>query len=169
MFVTRLISCTAALLSMLILPDTHAADLECRMSVPARVASRTNIPLTFELINHSKATYNVLNWNTPFEGFYGPYLQITGPGGEVEYKGPVVKRSTTLTREEYVSIKRGGRISKTVNLAKAYDFKAGGRYEIGFSGKLTDATKEKIPHAWEYRMELTVDCAAVSFDLAAAR
>lgn len=150
------------------LPQAVAADLECRLSVPARVQMGAAIPLTFELVNRSKAIFNVLNWNTPLEGFYGHYLQITGPGGEVDYRGPAVSRATP-TREEYVSIKRGQRIRKTVNLAQGYDFKAGGRHEITFAGKLADATHDKIPRAALHHTPMTIDCPVVSFELASAR
>ncbi|MEP7154517.1 MAG: hypothetical protein ABI905_01995 [Betaproteobacteria bacterium] len=153
-------------------PALAAADIECRMSIPARVHSpagaRANIPLTFELANKTKKTYNILNWDTPFEGFYGPYLQITGPGGEVEYRGKVVKRGPP-TREEYVSIKKGDRRAITINIAPAYDFKAPGKYEIVFDGKLFDATTEKIPRTNELRTATTVECAPVSFELLAGK
>ena len=145
-----------------------AADIECRMSMPAKVTAKGNIPLTFELVNKTKQTYNILNWDTPYEGFYGPYLQITGDGGEVEYRGRVVKRATP-TREEYVSIKRGEKLAVTVNLAPVYDFKARGKYEIVFAGKLFDATKEKIPRAYELRTAVTVECAPVSFEYQAGK
>ena len=140
-----------------------AADIECRMSMPAKVTTKGNIALTFELVNKTKQTYNILNWDTPYEGFYGPYLQITGAGGEVDYRGRVVKRATP-TREEYVSIKRGEKLAVTVNLAPVYDFKARGKYEVVFAGKLFDATTEKIPRSYELRTAMTVECAPVSFE-----
>lgn len=150
-------------------PARAVADIECRMSVPAKVPARGNIPLTFELVNKTKkTTYNILNWDTPFEGFYGAYLQIAGPDGEVDYRGRVVKRGPP-TREEYVSLKGGERRTITVNIAPAYDFKTRGKYEIVFAGKLFDVTTEKIPRTYELRTAGTVECAPVTFELLAGK
>ena len=166
--ITCLATGSAGLLLAFVLPHAVAADLECHLSIPARVQMRAAIPLTFELVNRGKATLNVLNWDTPLEGFFGQYLRITGPAGEVDYRGPVVKRATP-TREEYVSIKRGARIKKTLNLAPGYDFKTAGRHEIAFTGKLVDATNAKIPRAHLQHTPMTIDCPTVTFELAAAR
>lgn len=145
-----------------------AAGLECHMSGPARAQMHAAIPLKFELVNRGKATLNVLNWDTPLEGFFSQYLRITGPAGEVEYRGPVVKRATP-TREEYVSLKGGQRITRTVNLAPAYDFKVGGRHEVTFAAKLVDATNAKIPRPALQHTSMMIDCPTVAFDLAAGR
>ena len=144
--------------------------IECKMSVPAKVQNRATIPLTFELINKTKSTLNILNRDTPIEGFYGQYFEITGPdGAAVEYRGRVVKRAPTPTREEYVSIKKGDKLAVTVNLAPAYDFKGKGRHEVMFTGKLFDATKEKIPRAFEQQTSMEIACPPAKFDLAAGK
>lgn len=151
---------------------TTTLAIECRMSIPARVQNRATIPLTFELINKTKNTLNILNRDTPFEGFYGQYFEITGPdGATVEYRGRVVKRASTPTREEYVSIKKGDKLAVTVNLAPPYDFKGKGtgRYEVMFAGKLFDATKEKIPRAFDQQTSMEIACPPVKFDLAAGK
>ena len=144
--------------------------IECRMSMPARVQNPASIPLTFELINKTKNTLNILNRDTPFEGFYGQYFEITGPDGTaVDYRGRVVKRASTPAREEYVSIKKGDKLAVTVNLAPAYDFKVKGRHELMFTGKLFDATKEKIPRSFDQQTSMEIACPPVKFDLPASK
>ena len=159
----------AALLPITVMADTgkDAVDLVCRMSVPAKVASGKSVPFKFALSNRGKKAVNVLTWNTPLEGFYGKHLQVTGPQGELEYNGAMVKRAAP-TREEYVSIKPGATVSKTLNLATAYEMNMTGKYELTFNGRLLDATTGKIPRGFTEQSALDIPCPVVRFEIGRA-
>lgn len=159
----------AAMLSCLSLamPATAAEApplLSCKMSAPAKLRAGAAVPLTFELGNRGKKALYVLNWNTPLEGFFGRYLNVTGPQGELEYGGAMVKRAQPQ-REEYVILPPGGKVAKTVNLASVYEFKAAGSYRIEFTGRIADATTGKIPRAFEQQTAAEIDCAAVMIEI----
>jgi len=147
-------------------PVDPLTQLTCKMSMPAKVRAGSPVMLTFELGNKGKKALSVLNWNTPLEGFFGRYLIVTGPQGEVDYTGAMVKRALPR-REEYVILPPGGKVSKTVNLATVYDMKTPGRYQIEFTGPISDATTGKIPRSFEQQTSPKPDCAAVGTEISA--
>jgi hypothetical protein len=133
------------------------------MTVPATVRAGAAVPLKFELFNHSRRALNVLMWNTPMEAvFFAPYLSITGPDGELEYGGAMMKRGSP-ERADYARIRGGGTLMKTVNLAEIYQFNRAGRYTVRFVGKLFDVTTEKIPRPLEQHVATTINCPDVGF------
>lgn len=159
----------AALLPVSAMAETGkpAISIDCRMNVAAHSAPGKPVTLQFALTNRGKQVVHVLTWNTPFEGFFGKYLQLTGPSGEIAYEGALVKRGVP-DREDYRRIAPGATISKSISLTPAYDLKAPGRYEVAFTGKLHDATMGKIPRGFEEREELAITCAPVSFTVGPA-
>ena len=160
----------AALLPVSVVAETGkpAISIACRMHAPARVAPGKPVTLQFALTNHGKQLVHVLVWNTPFEGFFGNYLQVTGPAGAVAYEGTLVKRGAP-DREDYRRLAPGATISKSIKLAGAYDLKAPGKYEVAFTGKLHDVTTGKIPRGFEERDMLEIICAPVTFTVSAAQ
>lgn len=162
------IAWAAALLPVNVIADTgkNAIALVCHISVPAKVILGKAVPMTFVLSNRGKTTVNVLKVNTPLEGFYGKYLQISSPHGELEYNGAMVKRAEP-TREEYISIKPRAKRSKTLDLASVYDLKLPGKYELTFTGRLVDVTTGKIPRGFTEQNALDIDCPVVRFEIVA--
>lgn len=156
----------AALLPITLFADTGTVDLVCRMSLPAKLIAGKPVSLTFTLANRGKMTVHVLKVNTPLEGFYGKFLRIIGPQGELEYSGAMVKRAPPTT-EDYASIKPGARRSKTLNLATAYALNLPGKYELSFNGRLLDVTTGKIPQSVSEQTALDVDCPVVRFEISA--
>lgn len=152
--------------SALSAPVDPLTQITCKMSAPAKVRAGSPVQLTFELGNKSKKAIYALNWNTPLEGFFGRYLTVTGPQGEVEYGGAMVKRALP-TREEYVILQAGGKVSKSVDLAKAYELKTPGKYRIEFTGRIADATTGKVPRAFEQQTSADIDCAPVTLEIVA--
>ncbi len=140
-------------------------DLHCRITVPATVRAGAAVSVKFELFNHGRRALNVLMWNTPIEaGFFAPYLSITGPDGELEYGGAMMKRGAP-ERADYARIKPGGTLMKTVNLAEIYQFNRAGRHNIKYVGKLFDVTTEKIPRSLEQHVAIALNCPDVAFDV----
>jgi hypothetical protein len=145
-------------------PAAIKNDLHCRMTVLATVRAGAAVPMKFELFNHGRHALNVLMWNTPMEGFFAPYLSITGPDGELEYGGAMMKRGSP-ERADYTRLKPGATLMKTVNLAEIYQFNRVGRYTVKFVGKLVDVTTEKIPRPLEQHVAAAINCPDVTFDV----
>ena len=143
-------------------------DLTCRMAIPKPGLARDTVPLTFEILNRSKKAINVLIWNTPLEGFFGRYLRVIGASGELEYGGAMVKRGAP-ERADYVRIKAGGSLSKTINLAEVYQFGAGANYRVEFIGQLFDATTAKVPRALPHHASFSLTCPDVAFSIQAGK
>ena len=143
-------------------------DLTCRMTLPKMVFARDTVPLTFEISNRSKNAISVLIWNTPIEGFLGRYLRVISPSGELAYGGAMVKRGAP-ERADYVRIKAGGSISKSINLAEVYQFGAGANYRVEFIGQLFDATTAKVPRALDQHASFALTCPDVAFSIQAGK
>ena len=143
-------------------------ELSCRMTVPKTLLSRDTVPLKFEILNPRKKAVHVLIWNTPIEGFFGRYLRVIGPNGELEYGGAMMKRGAP-ERSDYVQIMAGGSVSKTINLAEVFKFSVGAEYRVEFIGPIVDATTAKVPRALEHHRSPAVTCPHVVFSILAEK
>jgi hypothetical protein len=141
--------------------------LLCSLSVPPVLQLGEPIPLTFTLENPGRTPLRVLNWNTPFEGFFGNYLSITGPAGPVRYEGPMVKRGMPEA-DEYVALGAGKKVKATVDLALPFRLAKPGRYTVAFTGTLFDVTAEPTPRSSDRFTGMKLSCPAASFELQAA-
>lgn len=55
-------------------------------------------------------------------------------GAEVQYIGPMVKRGP-YTRDDFLTVKPGGKISNTIDITRSYDFKPGThKYKVSYPG-----------------------------------
>jgi hypothetical protein len=145
-------------------PDKPA--LKCTLSLPPKVKLGDPVPLTFTLENTGGTPLKALNWNTPLEGFFGNYLSIAGPSGEVRYEGPMVKRGSPEA-DEYVRIPAGGKAQATVDLALPYGLTKPGRYTVTFKGSLFDVTAEPVPRSSDKFAGMKLTCPAATFELQA--
>jgi hypothetical protein len=148
--------------------ETSAAPiaLDCKMKAPVRVRVGEPVLVTFELHNRSGKTLHVLMRNTPFEGFLGRFLTITGPQGELAYGGAMVKRGPPLV-QEYLHIGNNAKRRRTLNLAEVYQFGAPGQYRIQYTGDLSDVTSAKSPAAQDKLAPHALQCADVMVDVVA--
>ena len=64
------------------------------------------------------------------------------PGGtEVDYTGPMVKRGP-FTKDDFVPLKPGQKLSHSIDITASYAFKPGHTYQIAYEGGyLADAAK----------------------------
>jgi peptidyl-Lys metalloendopeptidase len=152
------------LLSSSVMADEASTALTCRMSVPAKVIAGQRVPLVFEIHNQGAKALHVLTWNTPLEGMIGRPLDVTGPKGEVEYRGMMVKRGAPVA-ENYLHLKPHAKSRKTVDLAKGYDLSAPGKYKVSFTRNLHDVTTAKVPRAMEQHVATLLSCKSVSFEV----
>jgi hypothetical protein len=141
--------------------------LRCSLTLPAVVRSGDAVPLVFTLENTGASALRVLKWNTPLEGFFGNYLQITGPAGDIRYEGPMVKRGAPED-EDYIALKPLEKKTVTVDLALPYRIAQPGRYTVHFTGNLVDVTAEPAPRPLEKFKSMKLRCPTATFELRAA-
>ncbi len=140
-------------------PNSEIA-LTCTIRAPARVHLGEPVPLKFELRNRAMHPVHVQMRNTPLEGFLGIFLNVTGPQGEVNYAGPMVKRGAPGA-DEYLRINGLAKRSRTVDLARVYAFTKPGKYRIQFTGELHDVSTQKPPRTPEQFQRYAVSCGEV--------
>jgi len=106
-----------------------APDLRCSLTAPARVAVGEPVPLRFSLANRGSVAVQVLEWGTPFEGWFAAYVEVSRDGVAVPYRGPMVKRGEPAA-DEYVRIAAHRARRAEVNLAQPFDLSAPGVYRV---------------------------------------
>ena len=138
-----------------------AAAINCQLTLPGQVETTDPLPLKMTLSNPGKQTLHVLNWHTPFEGFFSRYLKITGPQGEIAYGGALVKRGQPQ-RDEYLSIAPRTRVTASANLRDVYKFDVPGTYRVEYIGQLADVSTEAIPRRLEQHTAQRLICAPLT-------
>lgn len=96
---------------------------------PAQVPAGQAVLLQFTLANQGDAALDVLQWNTPFEGWFGSYVRVLHGGTEVPYRGPRFKRGDP-PRSAYFHLGPGQSRSAQVDLALPFDLGQPGRYRV---------------------------------------
>lgn len=159
----------AAAAMAIVMTETTAAPttgFTCAMHAPARVRAGAAVPVTFALRSRHDTPMYVLEWNTPFEGFLGQFLKITGPQGPLDYHGAMVKRGPP-DADAYRRIKANGVLKQKSNLAEVYKFDQPGSYRIEWIGKIHDAMPTKPPRAMEQFVAVELSCPAVVINVVA--
>src|SRR5947207_2162055 len=92
--------------------------------------------LHFSITNESSEVVRFLKWHTPFEGFKADMFQVqhstTGPA---PYLGPVYKRGAPVP-EDYLTLKAGQSVERTVDFTDCYDMTAAGHYAVRYRKQL---------------------------------
>lgn len=109
-----------------------AADL--RIETP-EVHAQGPLLAHFTLTNTSGGELTVLKWHTPLEGFRSDMFQVKRDGTPVRYLGALVKR-VAPAQEEVLVLPKGGSVSATVDLFKAYAIFEPGEYSVQFASTL---------------------------------
>ena len=149
------------------LPAGAASGLVCKLSAPNRVEAGQPVPLRFTLANRGTAAAHVLNWATPFEGWFGPYVQVMRNGNLLRYAGPMVKRGDPGP-DEYVAIAAGRSRHATVDLAQPFDFTEPGRYRVTPRISLFDVTTGP-PRRRDAMLPMKLDCPTLEIQILPAR
>ena len=144
-----------------------AATINCQLALPGEVEMTDPLPLKMTLSNPGKQTLHVLNWHTPFEGFFSRYLKVTGPQGEIAYGGALVKRGQPQ-RDEYLSIAPRTSVTSSANLRDVYKFDVPGTYRVEYIGQLADVSAEAIPRKLEQHTAQRLTCATLTVRVIAA-
>ncbi len=81
--------------------------------------------------NMSKGAIKLLKWYTPFDDVEEPLFKITRDGQPVEYIGAHYKRPPPEDKD-FITLKSGEKITRSINLAEYYDLSASGLYLINY-------------------------------------
>jgi peptidyl-Lys metalloendopeptidase len=138
--------------------------IECELSISKLLRDAQPAELVFTLTNVGKNPVQVLNWQTPFEGIRAPMFTVLRDGAEVEYRGPMLKR-TAPRKEDYLTLKPGEQRRAQINLAEAWDLNAPGHYTVQYTAHLFDviASPASAPRSLDDLHELTPSCNSVAF------
>ena len=119
------LSLTAALPSV----AAGTGALHCVLKAPARAFAGQPLMLQFTLTNRGSTALDVLQWNTPFEGWFGGYVRVLRDGVELPYRGPRLKRGEP-PRSAYFRLRPGQSRIARVDLALPFDLAQPGYYRV---------------------------------------
>lgn len=124
------------------------------MSIDVRLTaapawSEERLSLTIEMINRGETDLLLLAWGTPLEGLVSDCLLVLRDGVEVAYDGPLVKRGEPQAGD-FVQIRAGKTVSRSVDLATAYKISGAAVYSIElrpWSAPILEADADPTPYA----------------------
>jgi len=120
-------------------PAPAAEALHCVLRGPASVVVGAPVMLRFSVTNRGGEALNVLEWNTPFEGWFGAYVGVTHDGVELPFRGPMLKRGDPAA-DDYLRFGAGQTRRAAVDLALPFDLSLPGLYRVQPRITLHDVT-----------------------------
>ncbi len=91
------------------------------------------VELRMKVRNPTTKPLRFCTYHTLFEGLRNDVLDVTGPSGEVEYRGMMAKRAPPGP-EDFLSLAPGAEVeSRTVDVSEGYAFTAG-KFSVVFPG-----------------------------------
>ena len=121
-----------------------AAPLRCVLHTPARVVVGAPVPLRFVVTNQGRQALSLLEWNTPFEGWFGAYVEVTRDGVGLPYRGPMLKRGEP-SADEYLRFSAGQSRRASVDLSLPFDLSQPGLYRVQPRITLHDVAGAQAP------------------------
>ncbi len=121
-----------------------AQPLRCVLHAPARVVVGAPVPLRFVVTNRSRQALSLLEWNTPFEGWFGAYVEVTRDGVALSYRGPMLKRGEP-SADEYLRFGAGQTRRASVDLSLPFDLSQPGLYRVQPRITLHDVAGAQAP------------------------
>jgi hypothetical protein len=155
----------SALMCPVLACATHG--LRCALKAPAKAAVGKPVVLRFSVTNDSAAPVLLLEWNTPFEGWFGPFVEVTRDGVALPYRGPMAKRGDP-SADEYVRLLPRRSRSASVDLAQPFDLSAPGRYRVVPRLQIFDvarAGESPPPRPRDKHAPVTLACDAVEIEI----
>jgi peptidyl-Lys metalloendopeptidase len=84
------------------------------------------------ITNNAGHPVKVLKWFTPAEGVEEPLFVVSVDGAPVQYVGPVYKRPEPKN-DDYVNLKPGESLTRSVDLRAYYDLSVTGNYAVRYA------------------------------------
>jgi hypothetical protein len=141
--------------------------LRCVLKAPAQVSVGQAVMLQFTVANPGRTALHVLQWNTPFEGWFGSYVRVLRDGVEVPYRGPRLKRGDP-SKSAYFRLRTGQSRRATVDLALPFDLTQPGHYRVEPQMTLFDVVavgQGTIPRPRDQHASRELACNAVEIEL----
>lgn len=139
----------AALLAFGLLPMAHATtpqelpSLRCQFQVVPRPDGQ--VALRFQLTNPSQLGVHLLRWGSPFEsGWFGPFVKVTGPAGELAFQGAMRKRGEPAA-QDYLNLPPRGSLTAEVLLNDAFALPASGELRVSARWHWHDVMTQGTP------------------------
>ena len=93
--------------------------------------------------NPGKQAIKVLKWFTPADEVEEPLFTVTRDGASVNYVGAHYKRPAP-TGSDYITIKSGESLTRTIDLGLYYDLSESGVYELEYNADVTALSSNKL-------------------------
>ena len=124
-------------------PASTAGGLSVNLAV-SQAAYTASQPVIVQVTisNTTGKNAKVLRWFTPAEDVEEALFSVTRDGKPVAYLGAIYKRPAP-SAADYVNLKPGESLTRSVDLASVYDLSAGGRYTIRFNVGSANLFSEK--------------------------
>jgi peptidyl-Lys metalloendopeptidase len=115
-------------------PESRGLKVDLNVATP-EVHAQGPLTIRFTLTNTSDGELAVLKWHTPLDGIRSDMFLVERDGVPAPYLGVLVKRGAP-TAEDVVILPKGGSVSATVDLFKAYAISEPGDYTVQFQDTL---------------------------------
>ncbi len=95
------------------------------------IGANEDVAVTVTLTNGSRHSVRLLKWETPVEGLEEPLFQVKRGEEEAAFIGPHYKRPAAQEKD-FVVLKAGESLTRTVSLSDLYDFSKSGDYSLRY-------------------------------------
>jgi peptidyl-Lys metalloendopeptidase len=126
----------------------------------ASFAADDAVLVNVTISNTGNKSAKVLKWFTPAEDVEEALFKVSRDGEAVAYVGAHYKRPAP-TGNDYVNLKPGESLTRTVDLGLYYDLTASGSYEVEYDADATGVSSNKIQFGAEGRGSAPIADAAV--------
>jgi len=127
------------------------SDLSVSISADKTSFSASDaVMLSVTISNNGKNPAKVLKWYTAVDEVEEAIFNVTRDGASVDYIGAHYKRPAP-TGQDYISLKSGESLTRSVDLGLYYDLSASGVYELEYNTDGTGLSSNKIQLAVEGR------------------
>jgi peptidyl-Lys metalloendopeptidase len=109
-------------------------------SAKSSFSAGERVEVSVTLTNSSPAAVRLLKWYTPAEDVEEPIFKVSREGVEADFTGPHYKRPAA-TDNDFIVLKPGETMTRTVDLGAFYDLSKTGSYAISF-----EVPTEKLRH-----------------------
>ena len=106
--------------------------------------SLSDVACTFEFLNVADEDYYLLKRNTPLEGLLSQFIAVYHKGRTLKYEGILIHRDPP-TKDEYILLKAGQKVSATVQINKAFTLINDGGYTVEYIRPLMVLDEMQMP------------------------